>query len=56
MQADNSANLAVNYANEIGTYYKKIIEQRFDLYEQAYTVLVANHNESDLIVMDALLA
>ncbi|MGO3643750.1 MAG: energy transducer TonB, partial [Pseudoalteromonas sp.] len=55
VQADNTANLAVNYANEMGTYDNKIIEQRFALYKQAYTVLVANHNESDLIVMDALL-
>lgn len=54
-QADNTANLAVNYANEMASHNKKNNEQRFTLYQQAYNVLVANYNENHLAVMDALL-
>lgn len=54
-QADNTANLAVNYANEINSQGEKPLAARHELYQQAYSILVANHNESDLIVMDALL-
>jgi TonB family protein len=52
--ADNTANLAINYAKSINRYGKQWIEKRFSLYQQAYTISVNNHGKQSLETVDAL--
>ena len=52
--ADNTANLAINYAKSINRYGKQWIEKRFSLYQQAYTILVNNHGKQSPETIDAL--
>lgn len=52
--ADNTANLAINYAKSINRYGKQWIEKRFSLYQQAYTILATNHGKQSPETIDAL--
>ncbi|WP_372859397.1 TonB family protein [Pseudoalteromonas sp.] len=52
--ADNTANLAINYAKSINRYGKQWIEKRFSLYQQAYTILANNHGKQSPETIDAL--
>ncbi len=50
--ADNTANLAINYANSLA---KSEQEQRFNLYKTAYEILKKNHGELSAQVYDSLI-
>lgn len=54
-KSDNTANLAINYANELHQYPAENKQKRFTLFEQAYTILAANHPASSIELIDALL-
>lgn len=50
--SDNTANLAINYANSLATYQH---EKQYELYKTAYTILEKRHGEHSTEVYDALL-
>ena len=50
--ADNTANLAINYANSLA---KSEQEQRFELYRTAYEILEKNHGKLSVQVYDSLI-
>ncbi|MDQ2044655.1 energy transducer TonB [Pseudoalteromonas sp. 20-92] len=52
---DNTANLAINYAKAIKGYGDELNEQRFALYNEAHTILAANHGKQSIETVDALL-
>ena len=52
---DNTANLAINYAKAIKGYGDELYEQRFALYDEAHTILAANHGKQSIETVDALL-
>ncbi|NMR25738.1 TonB family protein [Pseudoalteromonas sp. NEC-BIFX-2020_015] len=53
--SDNTANLAVNYANTLKGKSAELKKQRFELYEYAYNTLLANHSSTSLETIDALI-
>ncbi|MEH6393643.1 TonB family protein [Pseudoalteromonas sp.] len=54
-KSDNTASLAINYANELDKYPEEVKQQRFTLFEQAYTILAANHPANSIELIDPLL-
>ncbi|WP_076925240.1 energy transducer TonB [Pseudoalteromonas sp. EB27] len=53
--SDNTANLAINYAKAIKGYGDELNEQRYTLYNEAHTILAANHGKLSIETIDALL-
>lgn len=53
--SDNTADLAINYAKAIKGYGDELNEQRFALYDEAHTILAANHGKQSIETVDALL-
>lgn len=53
--ADNTANLAINYAKAISGFNQEDEAKRYELYKQAYNILANNHGESSVETIDALL-
>ncbi|WP_404340860.1 inositol polyphosphate kinase family protein [Pseudoalteromonas mariniglutinosa] len=55
MGANNTANLAINYAKAMTGSSEETNKQRYALYELAYTILAKNHGDTSLQTIDALL-
>ncbi|WP_165744118.1 energy transducer TonB [Pseudoalteromonas sp. Z9A6] len=53
--SDNTANLAINYAKAIKGFADELNEQRYTLYNEAHTILAANHGKQSIETVDALL-
>lgn len=54
LQSDNTANLAVNYANEIANTNKELKAKRYQLFNTAYEILLNNHSAKSLELVDPL--
>ncbi len=53
-QSNNTANLAVNYANELKNTTKELKAKRYQLFNSAYEILLSNYNATSLELVDSL--
>lgn len=53
-KSDNTANLAINYANTLKNSNEELKAKRFELFQSAYDILLTNHDANSLVLVDAL--